>query len=62
VAPGLVVTFSAGVSECVNSRDLETAIARADAAMYEAKHAGRDRVVVGASATSLQCEPVDLAA
>ena len=45
VAPGLVVTFSAGVSECAGVRDMEAAIARADAGMYEAKRAGCDRVV-----------------
>jgi len=45
VAPGLMVTFSAGVSECAGERDLEAAIARADAAMYEAKRTGRNRVV-----------------
>jgi diguanylate cyclase (GGDEF)-like protein len=50
IAPGLVVSFSAGVSECVSERDLEAAIARADAAMYEAKRAGRDRAVTGARA------------
>ncbi|MBX3636407.1 MAG: GGDEF domain-containing protein [Rubrivivax sp.] len=43
LSPGLVVTFSAGVAECHESDDLEAAIARADAALYEAKHAGRDR-------------------
>jgi diguanylate cyclase (GGDEF)-like protein len=45
IAPGLAVTFSAGVSECAGESDLEAAIARADAAMYEAKRNGRDRVV-----------------
>lgn len=58
LAPDLVVTFSAGVAECVSTLDLEAAIARADAAMYEAKHAGRDRVVASARAASLQCEPL----
>lgn len=62
LAPGLVVTFSAGVSECISTRDLEAAIARADAAMYEAKHAGRNRIVAGATAAGTPCEPVDLAA
>jgi diguanylate cyclase (GGDEF)-like protein len=45
VAPGLAVTFSAGVSECIGMSDMEAAIARADAAMYEAKRAGRNRVI-----------------
>jgi diguanylate cyclase (GGDEF)-like protein len=50
IAPGLVVTFSAGVSECAGERDLSDAIARADTAMYEAKRTGRNRVVAGAPA------------
>ncbi|RZI54644.1 MAG: GGDEF domain-containing protein [Pseudomonas sp.] len=45
VAANLVVTFSAGVSECAGINDMEAAIARADAAMYEAKRAGRNRVI-----------------
>ncbi len=50
IAPDLAVTFSAGVSECVGPGDLEAAIERADAAMYEAKHGGRDRVVAAPAA------------
>ena len=42
VAPGLEVTVSVGVGHTVPSRG---AIAAADAALYEAKRAGRDRVV-----------------
>jgi diguanylate cyclase len=45
VAPGMKVTFSAGASECLGTHDLEAAIARADAAMYSAKRAGRDRFI-----------------
>jgi len=60
VAPGLVVTFSAGVSECEGEHDLAAAIARADAAMYEAKRTGRDRVVEGATSPNRQREPADL--
>ena len=45
VAPGLKVTFSAGVAECLGAHDLDAAVARADAAMYEAKRAGRNRLV-----------------
>lgn len=45
IAPGLAVTFSAGVAECLGEHDLEAAIARADTAMYDAKRGGRDRVV-----------------
>jgi diguanylate cyclase len=62
IAPGLVVTFSAGVSECTGARDLESAIARADAAMYEGKREGRDRVVAAAKAPSREAEPINLAA
>ena len=42
VAPGLEVTVSVGVGRTLASRG---AIAAADAALYEAKRAGRDRVV-----------------
>jgi diguanylate cyclase (GGDEF)-like protein len=51
IALGLAVTFSAGVSECTGETDLEAAIARADAAMYEAKRTGRDRVLASAAPT-----------
>lgn len=62
VVPGLVVTFSAGVSECAGAQDLDFAVARADAAMYEGKRAGRDRVVAAANAQSREPGPVTLAA
>jgi diguanylate cyclase (GGDEF)-like protein len=45
IAPGLAVSFSAGVAECMGAGDLEAAIERADKAMYQAKHAGRDRAM-----------------
>jgi diguanylate cyclase len=45
ISPGLLVTFSAGVSECAGESDLDAAVARADAAMYDAKRSGRDRSV-----------------
>lgn len=41
----LRVTFSAGVVEVARGESLEEAVERADAALYEAKGAGRDRVV-----------------
>ncbi|MEZ5652169.1 MAG: GGDEF domain-containing protein [Burkholderiaceae bacterium] len=44
IAPTLRVTFSAGVSDCDDLADFESAIARADAALYDAKHYGRDRI------------------
>ena len=59
IAHGLAVTFSAGVSECAGEHDLEAAIARADAAMYEAKRTGRDRVVEGAKLPNQQRETVE---
>jgi diguanylate cyclase (GGDEF)-like protein len=42
VAPGLAVTVSVGVGRPVPAQG---AIAAADAALYEAKRAGRDRIV-----------------
>ena len=46
----LNVTISAGVAEMKREEDALSLFARADAALYEAKHAGRDRVF-GASGT-----------
>jgi len=45
LAPGLVVTVSVGVE---GDAPVASALASADAALYAAKHAGRDRIVVGA--------------
>lgn len=39
------VTLSAGVAATANGEDAESLLARADAALYQAKHAGRNRVV-----------------
>jgi diguanylate cyclase (GGDEF)-like protein len=47
--PGLVISFSAGVAECAPGDELDAAVARADAALYEAKRAGRDRVLLARS-------------
>jgi diguanylate cyclase len=41
------VTFSAGVAEVTEDADTRSALARADAALYRAKQAGRNRVEVG---------------
>ncbi len=41
---GRIVTFSGGVSAYRPGEDPEATVARADAAMYSAKHDGRDRV------------------
>jgi diguanylate cyclase len=41
------ITFSAGVSAVQGLEDTRGALTRADAALYEAKEAGRDRVLIG---------------
>lgn len=46
IAPGLRVTFSAGVAEVRPTDDIETAIEAADQAMYRAKVKGRNCTVV----------------
>jgi diguanylate cyclase len=40
----LLITFSAGVTACRAGEARETAIERADQAMYRAKHEGKNRV------------------
>ena len=40
----LSLTFSAGVTGCLGQGDIDSAIERADQAMYRAKQAGRDRI------------------
>ncbi len=52
IKPGLAVSFSAGVAECASGDELEAAIARADAALYEAKRGGRDRVLQARNAAA----------
>jgi PleD family two-component response regulator len=42
-------TCSAGVVEMTGNEALDELVARADAALYEAKHAGRDRVIAAAA-------------
>ncbi len=46
-AGAVVVTVSAGVTALREDDDAEGFIARADAALYRAKHAGRDRAIAG---------------
>ena len=43
----VLITFSAGVTELRHDEPVQAAIARADAAMYRAKRAGKNRVMVG---------------
>jgi diguanylate cyclase (GGDEF)-like protein len=45
IAPGLSVTLSMGVAELGSGGDVQSLIAAADARLYDAKRAGRDRVV-----------------
>jgi diguanylate cyclase (GGDEF)-like protein len=42
-------TFSAGIAEWDGHEDPERLVGRADRALYEAKHAGRDRIMVAPS-------------
>lgn len=42
----IVITFSAGVTRLAEGESLESALKRADGAMYQAKQAGRNRVMV----------------
>ena len=45
IAPGLSVTVSVGVAESRPGETAEDLLCRADAAMYQAKRGGRDRVI-----------------
>jgi len=44
--PGRPVTFSAGVAAHQGAESVDTLLSRADVALYEAKHAGRDRLAL----------------
>jgi PleD family two-component response regulator len=59
VAPGLRVTFSAGLVEVNEGEGQDTAIDRADRALYQAKQAGRNRIEAAAVAgeTTAQLAP-----
>jgi diguanylate cyclase (GGDEF)-like protein len=50
MAPGLQVTGSIGLVTASTPADAAALLARADALLYDAKHAGRDRVCVEAAA------------
>ncbi|HEY6511015.1 MAG TPA: diguanylate cyclase [Burkholderiaceae bacterium] len=47
IAPGLSVTFSAGLVEVAEGESQDAAIDRADRALYQAKQNGRNRVEAG---------------
>lgn len=47
IAPGLAVTASVGVAVMRANESADQALARADRALYKAKHGGRDRVCIG---------------
>lgn len=54
-SPGGPVSVSIGIAEARAGEDWSRWLARADAALYSAKHAGRDRIVVaGEEATGLR--------
>lgn len=48
----LLITFSAGVSQWLPGEDFETLIKRADSAMYQAKQAGKNKVVAAPTPAS----------
>jgi len=52
----VLITFSAGVAERVPGEPQEAAIGRADAAMYEAKHSGKNRVCLAPAAPAQAAE------
>ncbi|HBH40105.1 MAG TPA: GGDEF domain-containing protein [Curvibacter sp.] len=45
IAPGVRLTFSAGLAACEAGQPIDTVIERADQALYRAKQAGRNRTV-----------------
>ncbi|HSB98943.1 MAG TPA: GGDEF domain-containing protein, partial [Burkholderiaceae bacterium] len=55
IAPGLKVSFSAGVVEVAEGESQDAAIDRADRALYRAKQGGRNRVEAAASEQAGEC-------
>jgi diguanylate cyclase len=45
-APPIMMTATLGLAQVAEHEDLSSAVKRADAALYEGKHAGRDRFVI----------------
>jgi diguanylate cyclase (GGDEF)-like protein len=54
---GLTVTASVGVASAIDPEDLHALVSLADQRLYEAKEAGRDRVVAGPLESSDRREP-----
>lgn len=52
IVPGLRLTVSIGVAEAGAGESSQALLARADAALYRAKHGGRNRVELAADATA----------
>jgi diguanylate cyclase (GGDEF)-like protein len=60
--PDFRITASCGITEYVGGEPIETTMSRADSALYRAKHAGRDQIVmVQADETDPESLPVALA-
>jgi diguanylate cyclase (GGDEF)-like protein len=55
--PQCAVTISIGVAQSARGDDAENLIQRADAALYDAKHAGRDRVVTATAVAAPEAAP-----
>lgn len=58
IAPGLQLTVSAGIASWRPGETLNQVLNRADAALYEAKHAGRNCVRVSQLTTDMTAEPL----